>query len=67
MKIQAKVMMNYYDDNSSGFAEIYNNDFDSAQNIIKKVKADGKSKQSHDDNEDEDDPNIHKQSIDGED
>lgn len=30
MKIQVKVMMNYYDNNSSGFAEIYNNDFDSA-------------------------------------
>ena len=30
MKIQAKVMMNYYDDNSTGFVEIYNKDFDSA-------------------------------------
>lgn len=30
MKIQSKVMLNYYDDNSTGLVEIYNNDLDSA-------------------------------------
>ncbi len=34
MKIQAKVMMNYYDENSSGFVEIYNGDFKSAERVI---------------------------------
>jgi len=38
MKIQAKVMMNYYDDNSTGFVEIYNKDFDSAERLINQVK-----------------------------
>ncbi len=30
MKIQGKVMLNYYDDNSTGFVEVYTNDFNSA-------------------------------------
>ena len=38
MKIQAKAMLNYYDDNSTGFVEIYNNDFDSAERVINQVK-----------------------------
>ena len=38
MKIQAKAMMNYHDDNSTGFVEIFNNDFDSADRVIKTVK-----------------------------
>lgn len=31
-------MMNYYDDNSTGFVEVYNNDFDSAERVINTVK-----------------------------
>jgi hypothetical protein len=38
MKVQAKAMMNYHDDNSTGFVEIFNNDFDSADRVIKAVK-----------------------------
>jgi len=43
MKIQAKVMMNYYEDNSSGFSEIYNQDFDSAERLIGHVKSNKKN------------------------
>lgn len=38
MKIQAKVMFNYHDDLSTGFAEVYNNDFNSAERVINQVK-----------------------------
>jgi hypothetical protein len=38
MKIQAKTMFNFYDDNSTGFVEIYNNDFNSAERVINQVK-----------------------------
>lgn len=38
MKIQSKVMLNYFDDNSTGFVEVYTNDFDSAQRVINKVR-----------------------------
>lgn len=38
MKIQSKVMLNYYDDNSTGFVEVYNNDFNSAQRVIDQVR-----------------------------
>lgn len=31
-------MFNYYDDNSTGFVEIYNNDFNSAERVINQVK-----------------------------
>lgn len=38
-------MFNYYDDNSTGFAEIYNKDFNSAERVINLVKY-GKSEKS---------------------
>jgi hypothetical protein len=38
MKIQGKAMMNYHDDNSTGFVEIYSSDFDSAERLINAVK-----------------------------
>ena len=50
MKIQAKAMMNYHDDNSTGFVEIYNNDFNSAERVIGTVK---RSKESEDKQEEE--------------
>ncbi len=31
-------MMNYHDDNSTGFVEIYSSDFDSAERLINAVK-----------------------------
>jgi hypothetical protein len=53
MKIQAKVMMNYHDDNSTGFVEIYNSDFDSAERVIGTVKRgkSGDEKEEEEDNE----------------
>lgn len=56
MKIQAKAMMNYYDDNSTGFVEIYNSDFDSAERVIstvKKSKANDNREEEEDDDDDE--------------
>ncbi len=41
-------MFNFYDDNSTGFVEIYNNDFNSAERVINQVK---KSKDEEQDNE----------------
>ena len=38
MKIQTKVMMNYHDDNSIGFNEVYHNDFTSVERLIGQVK-----------------------------
>ena len=57
MKIQAKAMMNYYDDNSTGFVEIYNSDFDSAERLISTVK---KSKANDDREEEEEDDDDEK-------
>ena len=53
MKIQAKAMMNYHDDNSTGFVEIYNSDFDSAKRVIGTVKRGkgGDEKEEEEDNE----------------
>jgi hypothetical protein len=34
MKIQCQVMMNYFDDNSVGFVEVYTKDFDGAERLI---------------------------------
>lgn len=38
MMIQLKVMLNYHEDYSTGFVEIYNNDFNSAEKIVKQVR-----------------------------
>ena len=54
MKIQAKAMMNYYDDNSTGFVEIYNSDFDSAERVISTVKK-SKANDDRDREEEEED------------
>lgn len=42
-------MLNYFDDNSTGFVQVYNNDFDSAQRVIQQVRK-GKNKSENRDN-----------------